>query len=193
MLKSSQVICPAPPDLDFFDPRSWGDDPHEHRVYLTDDLELYAVVDAIDYPHCVMKLNRLKAHQPGRETYIPIRWSTLGIKWKNGMVNPKHYARRSTYEKIGEDGSKYESRITGTMVRNQQRTVKSEFLHQFIADRMGLVVPEGFRLDHANGRTLDNRRRNIRVVSHAFNAANKGGKLKHVDPAEWDRLNRPSV
>jgi hypothetical protein len=154
-------------DFDFLDPRSWVDDTHEHRIYLTPDLELYAVVDAVDYPAAVA-----------------YTWSSLGTKWKR-THKPKHYARRSVHELLAPEGEKFIHPITGKLTRNRHRTVRSVFLHHFIAERAGLICPgDGYRLDHRNGDSLNCRRRNLRWVTFAFNTRNVHGSLADADEGD---------
>lgn len=161
---------------DFFDPSTWVPDTHQHRIYLTADLELYAIVDAVDYPAACVHT-----------------WSSLGSKWKRSHA-PKHYARRTTQVLLAPEGPKYESPITGKIVRNRHRIVRSVFLHHFIAERAGIVPPTDFgahvifRLDHRNGNSLDCRRKNLRWVTPLFNTHNIRGVLDHVDPLEWHRM-----
>lgn len=162
--------------IDDFDPRTWAPDHHEYRIYLTDDLELYAVVDAVDY-----------------SPLVRVRWSSLGSKWKNGQK--KNYARRNAHETLGPEGEKYESPITGKLVRNLQRIQRTIFLHHEVARLAGNNPPDPleypgivWRLDHRDGNELNCRRKNLRWATQAFNVANKNGRLADVDPLEWHRM-----
>lgn len=155
------ILCS---DVDPFDPRLWIEDPHEFRIYLTEDLELYAIVDAIDY-----------------SPLVKYKWSSLGRKWKPGQR--LDYARRTKTVFHAPDGEKYEHPITGKIVRNRHRTTNSVFLHHEIADRMGLIKPTPKHvLDHRNGRTLDCRRKNLRWVTRGFNTRNMNGAHLEDEP-----------
>lgn len=157
----SDIIDPN----DFFDPRNWKE-PEPCRIYLTDDLELFALVDAVDYP-----------------ALCKYRWSSLGRQWKQGQ---KHdYARRSQSEFHAPDGPMYESPITGKMVRNRHRIQRTVFLHHVIAERAGLIKPTPKHLlDHRNGKPLDCRRKNLRWATRRFNMLNSNGRLEHVHDHE---------
>ena len=52
---------------DPFDPNTWVPDDHEYRIYASDDLSLYAIVDAIDYPYLVRwRWNAMRFHSDRR-------------------------------------------------------------------------------------------------------------------------------
>lgn len=46
------------------------------------------------------------------------------------------------------------------------------YLHRYIIARMGIIIEKGFVIDHINGLPIDNRRENLRVVTHQQNCAN---------------------
>ena len=72
------------------------------------------------------------------------------------------------YEKVTAFGRWYES-DTGYAVKRGKVYGKSSTirLHRVIAE-----PPKGLEVDHVNGNRLDNRRSNLRIVSHAINAWN---------------------
>lgn len=59
-------------------------------------------------------------------------------------------------------------RYAGRGVANGKRRRTTVYLHRLI-----LPVPRGIEIDHINGNTLDNRRCNLRQVTHAQNAQNR--------------------
>lgn len=76
------------------------------------------------------------------------------------------------------DQSKWHVSTNNTHTYAQRRVGdKNEYLHRAIAHRMGDVA-EGLKVDHINGDTLDNRRSNLRVVSHRDNIRNRKGPNK---------------
>lgn len=56
------------------------------------------------------------------------------------------------------------------------------YMHRFI-----MRAPEGFVVDHVNGKTLDNRKSNLRIVSHSFNL------LHHVRRSKANTSGIPGV
>lgn len=62
--------------------------------------------------------------------------------------------------------------VLGNIKRNDKYTTL--LLHRCIMD-----APEGFDVDHINHNTLDNRRCNLRVVTHAENHQNRLGAQKN--------------
>jgi hypothetical protein len=68
----------------------------------------------------------------------------------------------------------YGSRSYACRSRSQQGRQTSVLMHRVVVERMtGEAIPEGYEVDHINGDTLDNRRENLRLVSHNQNAMNK--------------------
>ena len=64
---------------------------------------------------------------------------------------------------------------------------KAIYLHRFIIDRMGIEIPEDHEVDHINRLKFDNRRENLRVVTHAENNANNSalGVYFKKDRNKW--------
>lgn len=65
---------------------------------------------------------------------------------------------------------------------------KTRYLHRVI---MG--EPEDMEVDHRNGNGLDNRRRNLRITSHALNQANQRpqvGKSSPFKGVSWHRISK---
>ena len=50
--------------------------------------------------------------------------------------------------------------------------VNGKRLHWFIAQLMGLEIPEGFEIDHINRNKLDNQRLNLRIASRRLQTQN---------------------
>lgn len=65
--------------------------------------------------------------------------------------------------------AKYKYRLAGTA--NRYLTREGGALHRDI-----MQCPEGLVVDHINGNTLDNRKKNLRVVSHSQNQLNPNNK-----------------
>lgn len=141
-------------DGDPFDPNNWLPDDHEHRIYATDDLSVYVIVDAIDYP-----------------------WL---VQWKWTLHNPKAYERngqpylkRVITEFTMPEGPKYISPFSGRLVRNQHRIQRTRFLHQEIMLRTGIPqpTPKHKEVDHINKRTIDCTRVNLQWATRGMQVA----------------------
>ena len=60
-----------------------------------------------------------------------------------------------------------------TTLRADGKKSKPVYMHRFITN-----APPGMEIDHANGNGLDNRRENLRLVTHRQNITNRQGKTK---------------
>lgn len=159
---------------DMWDPNNWVEDDHEHRIYADETLEIYAVVDAIDYPY----LSQFK-------------WS---VHDRKKAARGHIYLKRNSCEFLEKDGEPYESRITGTMVRNRKRIVRTVFLHQDIMRRMKKRKPTKLHkeVDHRNRRMLDCRRKNLRwatrkqqVINSSKSRAGNGRFKRDAKSAQY--------
>jgi hypothetical protein len=142
------------PGLDPWDPNNWSPSTHEHRIYADETLEVYAVVDAIDYPY----LSQFK-------------WSIHDRKKAaRGFV----YLRRTTHEYMGPSGGLYESPITGALVRDKKRIQGNKFLHTEIMERTGIPkpTPKHNETDHRDRNTLNCRRINLIWATRSMNVLN---------------------
>jgi hypothetical protein len=141
---------------DMWDPNTWVLDDHEHRIYATDDLEVYAIVDAIDYPY----LSQFK-------------WSVHDRKKK------KHpYLHRKTHELIAPEGPAYVSEFTGRLVRNRHRIQRTVFLHTEIMLRKGepKPTPKHKEPDHLDRNVLNCRRANLKWATRSDQVKNSESK-----------------
>jgi hypothetical protein len=50
---------------------------------------------------------------------------------------------------------------------------KTLYLHYFVANRTGLLVPEGYQLDHKDRDGLNNQKENLRIATVSQNAMNR--------------------
>lgn len=148
---------------DPFDPNNWIPDDHEHRIYATDDLEVYAVVDAVDYPWLV-------------------QWKWSLHKRKSFERTGHVYLKRTVTEFTAPEGEPYESPITGKLVRNLHRYQKTRFLHQEVMLRTGIPqpTPEHKEVDHINKQTWLCKRFNLQWATRSMQVAssNRGGPLR---------------
>ena len=148
------VVVIAIKSDDFLDPNNWLPDEHEHRIYATDDLEVYVVVDAVDYP-----------------------WL---VQWKWTIHNRAYYERtgqlylkRTVTEVIAPEGPRYESPLSGKLVRNFHRIQRTRFLHQEIMERTGIPrpTPKHKEVDHINKKTINCRRYNLQWATRSMQVA----------------------
>lgn len=139
---------------DPFDPNNWLPDDHEHRIYATDDLSAYVIVDAIDYP-----------------------WL---VQWKWTIHNRRYYERtgqlylkRTVTEITAPEGPKYISHLSGKLVRNFHRIQRTRFLHQEIMERTGIPrpSPKHKEVDHINKRTQNCKRDNLQWATRGMQVA----------------------
>ena len=156
-------------DGDPFDPNNWEPSDHEHRIYADESLEIYAVVDWVDYIY----LCRFK-------------WSVHVTRVHRGdKSTARHqlYLRRSVTEFWAPDGEPYESPLSGKIVRNRHRTTRTLFLHQEVMERKGDVPPSSDHniIDHEDRDSLNCRRSNLRwltVLDNRQNNEYRNGKFK---------------
>ena len=144
---------------DPFDPNNWLEDDHEHRIYATDDLSVYVVVDAIDYPF----LTQWKWSIHNRT-----RYETSGHL----------YLKRTIQENTAPEGPRYESPNTGKLVRNYHRIQRTRFLHQDVMLRTGIPqpTPKHKEVDHINKQTWLCKRFNLQWATRGMqiSSANRG-------------------
>lgn len=96
------------------------------------------------------------------------------------MVDIRDYVMLMKFNKwflkVGENGKEYAT---------NRKTINGKHTHYNMA-RVIMRAPKGMEVDHRNGNTLDNRRRNLRVCTRAQNGCNikkqpgKGSKYKGV-------------
>lgn len=145
---------------DPFDPNNWVPDDYEHRIYATDDLSLYVVVSAIDYPWLVQW-----------------KWTPHDLRRyeRTGLL----YLKRIITEFTDPEGPKYISPHTGKLVRNFHRVQRTRFIHQEIMLRTGIPqpTPAHKEVDHIlPKRTWDCRRENLQWATRGMqvSSANRG-------------------
>lgn len=71
----------------------------------------------------------------------------------------------------------------GSVGRYAQSTQR-EYLHRWVARRMGLLddeTPQGAEVDHRNGNKLDNRRENLRLLKRPDNMRNPNDKPRSTN------------
>lgn len=114
-------------------------------------------------------------------TSIPL---TKGL---HAIVNDGDAKRLSHWKWSASKGSR-----TWYATRSEKKNGKNVgiSMHRFL---MG--EPDGLEVDHRNGNGLDNRRRNLRILTHALNganrtAANKNNRTSGVVGVSWDAKNK---
>lgn len=146
-------LLTIPTLVGMWDPNTWTPDEHQHRIYSSWDVDgVYAIVDAIDFPWASQFL-----------------WS---IHDRKKAFHP--YLHRKVTVFHGPEGERYESPITGKVVRNYQRTQYTEFLHRAIMKRTGIEqpTPDHKEVDHRDRDTLNCRRINLRWATRKEQVAN---------------------
>ena len=137
--------------LDEWDPNNWEVlfEPSEFRIYADDHAGIYAVVDEVDYHHC-----------------IQYRWKPLVSRG-----GKKVYLCRSVHYTAGPDVY-----VDGR--RYQRRHMDTHFLHTEVMERTGIPQPSiNHKLtDHADGNGLNCRRYNLSWATHSMNRRNTNGK-----------------
>jgi len=95
--------------------------------------------------------------------------------------------KNECYEVLFDEGDAYEilqrkwyvSNCRGHFYAKRFEDGKVLYMHRLIVGE----TPRGFDVDHINGNGLDNRRSNLRVVSHSENLANTGPSKKRATNA----------
>ena len=67
----------------------------------------------------------------------------------------------------------YPRKIHGYERRTWFAAQLKQYLHQFILSKDGIDVPDGYEIDHINRNPYDNRKQNLRVVTHQENMMNQ--------------------
>lgn len=146
------------PKGDPFDPNNWILDDHECRIYADESLEIYAVVDWIDYI-----------------ALCQYKWSIHSFRVRSNTVRRKFYLRRALAKIIAPEGEKYQSPTSGKIVRNQHRIQSNLFLHQAVMQRMGVPppTPNHKMIDHKDRETMNCRRSNLEWATAKSNGNNR--------------------
>lgn len=168
---------------DMWDPNNWIEDDRECRIYGNDDLSIYAVVDWVHYIHLVQ-----------------FRWSVHTKYVHRGRDRSQYYLRRNVSEFYDTDGERYESPITGKIVRNRRRVQYNVFLHQAVMDLAGIKppTPDHKLIDHGDRDSLNCRLSNLSWVTHGENnnnankrrVRNQAGVLVHANGVAGPRQPR---
>lgn len=101
-------------------------------------------------------------------------------KGKTAIVDDEYYAQVKTY-KWSYHGVNRGYAARGMHENGKIRIIK---LHHEIIGR----PPEGYEIDHINGNRLDNRRSNLRVVTHqqnTFNSRKRSPAIPGVNPSSF--------
>lgn len=142
--------------MDFDAPLILGSaaDPTEYRIYASNDPEFFVFVDYDDYVFLTQS-----------------DWSIHSYKTSAVHTRKQLYLRRSVSDFYGPDGSPYESRITGKMVRNRQRVQRNLFLHFVVMLRKGDIPPDKFHhiVAHIDHNSRNCRRNNLIWATHWTN------------------------
>jgi len=140
--------------IDVLDPNELDyPDQYEHRIYGSADLEIYAIVDWVDYLY-----------------FSRWRWSVHCTRGKK-----KLYLRRATNEMIAPSNGWYTNPETGRYVRNRPRVQRNLFLHQAIMERTGIPKPTPSHklVDHGDRDTMNCRRNNLNWATTTMNRHNE--------------------
>lgn len=162
-----------PASLDIWDPNNWIADDYEYRIYADEnDLDIYCVVDAIDYAHCAQWLWSLHSRR---------RFELKG----------RLYLRRVVTEFTMPDGPAYESRLSGKIVRNRHRIQYTRMLHTEIMLRTGIEppTPDHDEVDHIDRDTKNCRRANLQWATRAMQVHNSDviENMRRARQARWGR------
>lgn len=144
--------------LDAFDPNNWPAIWNEEcRIYGSDDLSIYSVVDIDDYSFLSKWVWSPKISRGGKKVYL----------------------RRNIETAIeGGCGGYYVNPETGRYVRNRRRIQQTLFLHTVVMWRTGIIPPskDHSLVDHLDGDGMNCRRNNLRWATHSMNSRNTFGK-----------------
>jgi hypothetical protein len=116
--------------------------------------------------------------QPGTYRIIPVKAKTHTVF---ALVSPEDYEALTPYRWFHTNG--YAVRNVGSTRRGNKTSV---LMHRQI---LGLAAGDGLEADHVNRDRLDNRRENLRQVSHARNMCNLAARdgTSHHRGVSWDK------
>lgn len=89
-------------------------------------------------------------------------------KGKHTIVDPEDYEQQSKHKWYANRG---DSKKIPRYYAVRQKNKKALLMHREIMN-----CPKGMEVDHINGDTLDNRKANLRICTHAENSQNSKGK-----------------